>query len=278
MIRLPSVSVKKVLWSVGSLGLIVLLGFTGHEQQLQRCKGLRIRVTDQTGHYFIEPKDVLEVLNTKAGKVKGALMQDINTALLEKIVYSNPFIGKAEVYSTIDGFVNIDVWQRNPVIRIVNNDNEHFYIDEQGDFMPVTDKYSCQVIVASGHIYDDYAERSLRYAVPFIKDTTMKPVLFQLNEIALFLKQHEFWDAQIEQLYVNDRSEIELIPRIGNQTILLGSSENLEEKMDRLMLFYREGIIKAGWNKYSVINLKYKDQVICTRAADGGTKKDKQLH
>lgn len=272
MIALPKIPVKKVMWALGSVALIVLLGFTGHEQHQQQCQGLRIRIIDQTGHYFIEPKDVMNVLNTKGGKIKGTPMQDINTALLEKIVYSNPFIGKAEVYSTIDGYVNIDVWQRNPLLRIVNNDNEHFYIDEHGDFMPVTDKYSCQVIVASGNIYDDYAERSLRYAVPFIKDTTMKPVLQQLNEIALYLRGHEFWDAQIEQLYVNENSEIEMIPRVGNHTILLGDAENLDEKMNRLMVFYREGIVKAGWKKYSVINLKYKDQVICTKASVPGSK------
>lgn len=261
-------AISIALWSMGALGLVVSLGFTDREQEQQLCKGLRIRIADQTGHYFIEPGDVLDVLNTKGGKIKGSPMKDINTGLLEKIVYSNPFIGKAEVYSTIDGYVNIDVWQRDPVLRIVNHENEHFYVDDQGVFMPVTDKYSCQVIVASGNIYDDYAEHSLVYSVPFIKDTMAKPMLLQLNEIALFLKQNEFWDAQIEQIYVNEQSEIELIPRIGDHNILIGSSEGLQGKMDNLFLFYQEGINKAGWEKYSKINLKYKDQVICSKNPD----------
>ncbi len=265
MIKINKKAIKITLWSIGALGLIFSLGFTESEQKDQVCKGLRIKIADLTGHYFIEPNDVLEMLNSKGGKIKGSAMRDINTGLLEKIVYSNPFIGKAEVYSTIDGYVNIDVWQRNPVIRIVNNDNEHFYVDDQGIFMPVTDKYSCQVIVASGNIFDVYAAHSLKYAVPFIKDSTMKPVLVQLNEIALFLKQNEFWDAQVEQIYVNENSEIELIPRIGNHNILLGSSEDLQMKMDNLFIFYSEGINKAGWEKYSKINLKYKDQVICSK-------------
>lgn len=258
-------AISITLWSITALGLIISLGFTDREQELQKCKGLRIKIADQTGHYFIEPNDVLEVLNSKGAKIKGSHMKDINIGLLEKIVYSNPFIGKAEVYSTIDGYVNIDVWQRNPVIRIVNHENEHFYVDDQGVFMPVTDKYSCQVIVASGNIFDDYAEHSLTYAVPFIKDSSVTPVLLQLNEIALFLKKSEFWDAQIEQLYVNDQSEIELIPRIGDHTILIGSTERLQEKMENLFIFYQEGINKAGWEKYGKINLKYQDQVICSK-------------
>ncbi|HMT30841.1 MAG TPA: cell division protein FtsQ, partial [Bacteroidia bacterium] len=162
-----------------------------------------------------------------------------------------------------DGYVNIDVWQRNPIIRIINNDNEHFYIDDKGEFMPVSDKFTCQVVVASGNIFDDYAERNLTYAVPFANDSLAKPVLVQLNEIASFLKGNGFWDAQI---YVNDKSEIELIPRVGNQQILIGSTENLKEKMEKLFVFYNQGVTKAGWNKYSVINLKFKDQVVCTKA------------
>jgi cell division protein FtsQ len=253
------------LWSLAGLSLMISLGFSGHEQQTQKCQGLRIKIADETGHFFIEPKDIMDVLNTKGGKAKGSAMQDINTALLEKIVYTNPFVCKAEVYSTIDGFVNIDVWQRNPVMRVVNNDNEHFYVDDKGEFMPVTDKYTSQVIVATGNIFDDYAERSLKYAVPFAGDSTAKPILVQVSEVALFLKSNEFWDAQIEQIYVNEKSELELIPRVGNHRILIGSSDDLQEKMDKLLVFYKEGMSKAGWNKYSVINLKYKEQVVCTK-------------
>lgn len=252
------------MWSLAGLVLIVSLGFAGKEQAASKCKGLRIRVADQTGNLFIEPKDVVEVLNTRGKRVKGSAMQDINTLLLEKIVYTIPFVEKAEVYSTIDGYVNIDAWQRNPVVRVINNDNEHFYIDENGEFMPVTEKFTSPVVVASGFIFDDYAAKSLKYAVPHLSDSTAIPVLVQVNEIAQFLKGNEFWDAQIEQIYVNEKSEIELIPRVGNHSILLGNTSNLKEKMDNLMIFYKEGAIKTGWNRYSMINLKYKDQVIGT--------------
>jgi cell division protein FtsQ len=253
------------LWSLGSVALLVSLGFSDQAQMEQKCLGAKIRVADQTGHYFIEPRDVMDVLNSRGSRIKGSTMKDINTGVLEKIVYSNPFVGKAEVYSTIDGHVNIDVWQRNPVLRIVNRENEHFYVDDQGAFMPVSDKYSCPVIVASGNIFDDYAEKNLNYAVPNLRDTNALPILVQLNEIALYLKHNDFWDAQIEQIYVNELSEIELIPRVGNQKILIGNSSNLEEKMNNLFIFYKEGVSKAGWESYGTINLKFKDQVICTR-------------
>jgi cell division protein FtsQ len=257
--------IKIILQSVAVVCLIVILGFSDHQQSVLKCKGLRIRIADNTGNFFIEPADIVNVLNSRGGKIKGSPMNDINIGLLEKIVYTIPFINKAEVYSTIDGYVNIDVWQRNPVMRVINRDNEHFYIDDNGDFMPVTDKFTSQVVVASGFIYDDYAERNLKYAVPFVNDSSSKPILVQLNEIAVFLRSNEFWDAQVEQVYVNENNEIELIPRIGGHNILIGSSEDLSEKMNNLYLFYSYGIKKSGWDRYSKINLKFKDQIICSK-------------
>jgi len=83
--------------------------------------------------------------------------------------------------------------------------------------------------------------------------------------LAKFVDQSEFWKAQLVQIYVNEDNEIELIPRVGSHRILIGDVENLEEKFNKLMLFYEKGLSKTGWNEYSIINLKFKDQVVCTK-------------
>jgi cell division protein FtsQ len=131
--------------------------------------------------------------------------------------------------------------------------------------MPVTEKFTSAVPVASGYIFDKSAQQNLHLSVPFPGDSINKPVLVQLNEVALFLKNNDFWDSQIEQIYVNESNQLELVPRVGNHIILIGSSDDLAVKMNKLMIFYKEGINKTGWDKYSQINLKFKDQVICTK-------------
>ncbi|HEX5001139.1 MAG TPA: hypothetical protein VFW78_01475 [Bacteroidia bacterium] len=266
--------VSVVSWTFTVVLIIVSLGFSEKQQGMMPCKGLRITIADNTGNYFVEPAGIRELLNTRARKIKGQPMRDINIGLLEKIVYTNPYVKKAEVYSSIDGYVTIEIWQRDPIMRIINNDNEHFYIDDAGIFMPVSDQYTKPVAVATGFIFDDYKQKELAFASAFPGDSTMKPVLVQVNDIALFLRAHPFWDAQVEQIFVNTDSEIELIPRVGDQRILLGSSENLDEKMNNLFLFYTEAMKKTGWDHYSLINLKFKGQVVCTRK-DGTTTKSR---
>ena len=93
--------------------------------------------------------------------MKGKTLSSINITLLEKIINKNPFVADAEVFSTIDGKINIEVKQRRPVVRIVNFKDESFYIDDQGVFMPLSEKYTARVPVANGYIFDRESERKV---------------------------------------------------------------------------------------------------------------------
>jgi cell division protein FtsQ len=89
--------------------------------------------------------------------------------------------------------------------------------------------------------------------------------IYDVYTLARFISGDSFWKAQIEQIYVNNQFEIELIPRVGSHIIEIGTAENIEEKFENLKLLYLEGFNKIGWNQYERINLKYKNQVVCTK-------------
>ena len=59
--------------------------------------------------------------------------------------------------------------------------------------------------------------------------------------------------------------EIELVPRVGNHTILLGDITNYQEKLRKLYLFYEKGVNQVGWNDYKEINLKFRNQIVCVK-------------
>ena len=111
--------------------------------------------------------------------------------------------------------------------------------------MPVSRRYVAHVPVVSGYVEKELA-------------------VTDLYKFALFLQENDFWNNQIEQIYVHPDNEVELIPRGGNHRIVLGSFADFEEKLDNLRLFYEKAIPKVGWEKYSIISLKYKDQIVCT--------------
>ena len=94
-----------------------------------------------------------------------------------------------------------------------------------------------------------------------IKNSILKDIYYLVN----YINDDNFWSAQIDQIYVDSNDEIDLIPRVGNQTIHLGTIENLKGKLRNLEAFYDKVLPEVGWNKYSVINLEFKDQIVCKK-------------
>ena len=89
--------------------------------------------------------------------------------------------------------------------------------------------------------------------------------MINLYKLSTYITEDKFLKSQIEQIYVDPNGEFELIPRIGNHIILVGGAENLEDKFERLFVFYKYGLSKTGWSKYNIINIKFKNQIVCSK-------------
>jgi cell division protein FtsQ len=246
------------------VGFIATLGFASHRQSSQPCLGVIINVHDSTGSGFIDSEDILQIIQNKFGVLDGKAISSINISLLEKIINANPFVREAEVFSTVDGKVNIEVKQRIPVLRIINNKNESFYVDCDGVFMPPSDKYTARVPVATGFIFDRLVENKVRN-FSSADSSVIRTKAEQLFNIVQYTGKSKFWTNEVEQFYVNANGDIEMIPRVGDHSIIIGDDNALEEKFTNLFAFYREKLNAGGWNNYSQISLKYKDQVVCTK-------------
>lgn len=257
-----------VTWVLLVSGLFVALGFVDKEQAMQRCKEPVIMVERDSATNFVDRDDIMKLLRDRGDSVTGQIMSSVNVAELEKVLNSHVAIADAEVYMSVDGEVSIEVKQRRPVLRIFNTDNESYYLDEEGKLMPLSEKFTARVLVVNGYINEPYAKRYM-FSVDDIESDSLARASSMLDDIfrlAMFIRKDEFWNAQIDQVYVNRENELELIPKVGDHRILLGDVSNLEDKFNRLRIFYEEGLVPTGWwSNYSMINLKFKDQVVCTK-------------
>jgi cell division protein FtsQ len=269
--KLKNINWKKVLrvsmYSLLAVSFMVLVGFVSKDKSNITCKGFRINIEDEEQRNFVDRTDIIQLLNSKSKKIKGTRMAEINTAVLENIINTNPYIKQAQVYSTIDGWVQIDVQQRIPVLRIINSVNESFYVDNTGNFMPLSDKFSEPVLVANGFLFDTYVQKHVRDSSAYIKGDSIARLntIDQVYYLANYINADTLCSSLIEQIYVNAFQEIELVPRLGNHIIILGDITDLDEKMKKLVVFYRQGLNEAGWDQYETVNLKFKKQVVCKK-------------
>ena len=253
-----------ILWSLLGIALLVVLGFVEQKESEQHCKVVNISIDKGKSEYnFVEKEDVETLINSS--ELQGKQLGDINISNMERIIRNNPFVENAEVYSTIDAAITIEVTQRTPLLRIINANNESFYVDVHETLMPTSEKYTARVLIATGNITDVYSFRKIKFAINNKDTTEHYTLLDSLYSLAQEIARDTFMMRLTEQIYVNNEREFEIIPRIGKYVIVLGSIDNIEEKFNKLSVFYKKGLPKVGWNQYGTINLKYKNQVVCIR-------------
>jgi cell division protein FtsQ len=209
------------------------------------CGNLIVVIKDSVDKPFLREKDIVAQLNSAKLYPVAQPVNRINTDTIEKTLAKNQLIATVRAYKTPSGNVKIEITQKTPVLRVFS-DKGSYYVDDMGRTMPADYRYASYLPVASGNI-----EKSVA--------TT------DLFKFALFLQKHDFWNNQIEQIYIHPNKEVELIPRVGDCRIILGDFEDFSGKMNNLQLFYEQAIPKIGWEKYSVINLKFKNQIVCTK-------------
>ncbi|MEO6302751.1 MAG: hypothetical protein ABIP51_06230 [Bacteroidia bacterium] len=257
-----------VLWIIAIAGLTSSWAFVSKSERNIVAKTLNITIHNNDENLFLSEKDIKQFFIERKDSILLNQYKNINIPELEKSLNSHPAIENAEVAANINGEIKIDITQRTPVLRIINRDGESFYIDSQTKLMPLNTNYSARVVVASGFIYEPFSRR-YQYSVDQMKQNKLYSEVSMLDDIydvANAINKDSILSNLIHQIYVNEEKEIELFPSIGNQKIIFGSATDVAEKFNKLKLFYTEGMNKAdSWTKYSNINLKYKNLVVCTK-------------
>jgi cell division protein FtsQ len=210
------------------------------------CESFSVVIADSARYRFVSARDITNLVKRHRLNPVGKTFGEINTLAIRDTILSNRLVESAEVFTTPGGSVIAAVSQRKPVLRVISDAKGSFYVDSERRIMPVSGSFTVYVPVATGVIDEQFA-------------------LTQLYDFALFLNTHSNWDAWIEQIVVKKNREVELIPKAGDFRIILGSLDDYRSKLDKFARFVDEGLRVVGWNRYSAINLKYDNQVVCTK-------------
>lgn len=214
-----------------------------------RCEGVELIVKKKSQAQFIDEKEVESMLRNAGLYPKDELMSKVDTKKIEDLISSNDFIEKVECYKTSNNKFCIKIEQRSPVMYVLPTGNDGYFVDGKGKKISKS-TYSMNLLTATGYIDEKYACE-------------------ELVELARFINADEFWNSQVEQIYVtinkSHKRVIEIIPRVGDHVIFLGEIDDFEGKFHRLKKFYQKALNSVGWNKYSRIDVQFDNQIICKK-------------
>jgi len=199
--------VKKIafitLWSVLAIGLLVSMGFVNKEQDALHCKSLDIKVNQDDDLYFLNKMDIAQLIYKRGDSIVGQPKSSVNIPAIKNALNSHSDIANAEVYITIDGRLKVEVKQRKPVLRVFNVNGDSYYMDDEGELMPLSDKYTAKVLVANGNISETYAKNYTYSMDDIAKDKAKKKVYYRHTGYMGHLKQEKY-----HEVFAKDPTEV----------------------------------------------------------------------
>jgi cell division protein FtsQ len=241
---------KKFLLIVVALMTIGYLVFSAsYFRKLSRnklCESFEVVIADSNRVQFVLTRDIERLVKRHNLHPVGKSFGDINTLAIRDTILTNQLVESAEVYTTPAGGIVAAICQRQPVIRVITSQGRSYYVDQERRIMPVTPAFTVYVPVVTGAVTETMARE-------------------ELYDFAMFLQRNADWDAWIEQIEVRSNDDVVLIPRAGDFSIVMGSLKDYPVKLSKFIRFVDQGLNVLGWNRYSEINLKYENQVVCTR-------------
>lgn len=252
----------RILLLVPVLYLIGMPVYYGISDSKKPCSKISVSITDSADYHFVTKRQLLNLAQGRNSRITGQPMQKISEYDIENRINVLRELKNAEVYTTIDGTVHLYVDQRNPVMRIIPDEGGDYFLDEEGFLFRKRNLYNPRLHIVEGNINITPAMLdSVSVLDTLIKNTILKDAFHFVN----YIRGDSFWSAQIDQIYIDGKDEVNLIPRVGNHLIHLGTFENYKGKLKNLEAFYDKVLPEVGWDKYSLINLEYRDQVVCKR-------------
>ena len=231
------------------------MSFMDVKKNAATCK--EVKVILPGNQFFLERAEVDQILASRNGLLVGRRLNNIDLQRLENRLRANPFVEYANVFADMNGTIQAEIVQRTPVLRVFNMAGQSYYVDQKGFKIPISSHFTANVIAVNGAIQEGFSGTV---------DTVRTPLVKDLYQLANFVSQDSVWNNLFVQLYVNEKKDIELIPRVGKHTIILGDASDLKDKFRRLMAFYKKAIPHVGWDAYSTINLKFSGQVVCVKS------------
>jgi cell division protein FtsQ len=250
-------ALNKRQWMVSlSLLLLILLvflwsklNFTGKNRMISE---INVQIEADTNCRFLNPQEVIKTIETKFGSPIGKSAAEISLTKMEQVLSAIPYIEKVTAYVGFDGVLKLKIRERKPMIQIVNDIGQEFYLDSFGIQIPRKENCQPNIIIASGKI-------NIASKPGMVSNL---PIATELLNLGKFMYYNQYWDAQFEQCYVDNYNQLLLIPRVGSHSIVIDNTQNMSQKFENLSLFYRKGLQTVGWNKYVQIDLSIPNQVI----------------
>ncbi len=223
--------------------VIFLYSFASIRNHNRKIVKIDVKIIDKDTPFLL-PETVNKLLIEKNQDTKTITKDDLDLKKLESSVNKHDLIQKAEVFVSVDGVLKAVVKQKTPLGRVVSETGS-FYIDNEGNKMPLSENYSARVPLISGEINGVKKEK--------------------LSEVLRMIYSDDFLKKNIIGVNILPKGNLVMKNRNYDFDIDFGKTVNIEKKFENYKAFFQKAVNDSTLNNYKTINLKFTEQVVCIK-------------
>ena len=223
--------------------VMFLFSFASIRNENRKISKIDVKIIDNDTPFLL-PQMVNKLLIEKNQDSKTITKEGLDLKKLENSINQHELIQKADVFVSVDGVLKAVVKQKTPLGRVVLESGS-FYIDYEGNRMPLSDNYTARVPLISGEINGVKREK--------------------LSQILRMIYEDEFLKKNIISVKVLSSGSLVLENRNYDFDIDFGRIINIERKFKNYKAFFQKAVSDSTLNKYKKINLKFTQQVVCIK-------------
>ncbi len=244
----------RIIWSIAAAGLIVLFVIAWKAKNEKRLADIQIELVGESAQaLFMDEIAIGSILNDQGVQV-GMPIEKINLTQLEQFIEKTEWVKNAEFFINNKLVLEVKIEQRIPIARIFTASGTSFYIDNEGWRLPLK-----QLTVLNLPVFTGFPTDRPKLSKP--DSILLKDVLF----FAKTIQKDSFFMAQIAQVNIEPNGTFQMVPTLGDHLVLLGSVDQLEDKLNRLFTFYKKVWLGSGVNAYQFIDCRFDHQVVALK-------------
>jgi cell division protein FtsQ len=230
---------KKHLFFATVFILAILMSAFAHFRNSRRLVEKVMVNFESQGAQFLSDSLVDKLLIQNKGGLPWKAKDSLALSMLETLLENNPYVDNAEVYHFQQGILGVNIQEKRAVVRIQGTDQ--YYLDKAGNQFPISNKHTPKVPLYMGTLEEEQKEDLLSLIDNIDKDPFLRNELasihYRSNSYFIGLRSYVF------------EVEIGMMRRIG-------------EKLSKLKVFCAYHDNHRLKREYTLINLKFKNQVV----------------
>jgi cell division protein FtsQ len=244
----------RIIWSIAAAGLIVLFVVSWKAKNEKQLTDIQIELVGESAEALFMDEIAIRVILNEQGLQVGMPIEKINLTQLEKFIEKTEWVKNAEFFINNKLVLEVKIEQRIPIARIFTASGTSFYIDNEGSRLPLK-----QLTVLNLPVFTGFPTDQLKLSKP--DSILLKDVLF----FAKTIQKDSFFMAQVAQVNIEPNGAFQMVPTLGDHLVLLGTVDQLEDKLNRLFTFYKKVWVSSGINAYQYIDCRFNHQIVALK-------------